>query len=308
MENDELLHKWVNGTLTAEELEVFKQRPEYESLTTLRQQSDDMAPPPFDGDRVLRSILQQKKESIPDKRRRKRILPVWTRYAAAAVILLLAGWFFWPSNGNLTKLQLAKAERIDAYLPDQSAFVLNAESTLEYDEQNWASDRRLWLKGEAFFEVKKGSTFEVITPTGTVKVLGTRFNVRARKPVLEVACQSGKVAIYQPDGSLVGQLEAGDVMRISKDKPVERWASSEGSASGWVNGVSKFRKVPLKVILAELERQFDIQIHSRNIDVEEIVTGNFQHEDLELALKTALGMEMTYTIKNEKQVYLHKKE
>ena len=48
MINDEQLHKWVNGNLTNEELEVFKLRPEYDSLVELYENTEGLSVPNFD--------------------------------------------------------------------------------------------------------------------------------------------------------------------------------------------------------------------------------------------------------------------
>ena len=66
-------------------------------------------------------------------------------------------------------------------LPDGSAVTLNANSKLQYYTH---SARKVWLEGEAFFEVKKipetAEPFQVVTNDLTITVLGTTFNVNSR--------------------------------------------------------------------------------------------------------------------------------
>ena len=47
MKDDEILHKWVNGELSDEELKVFKLRPEYDSLVDLYKNTDNFLAPEF---------------------------------------------------------------------------------------------------------------------------------------------------------------------------------------------------------------------------------------------------------------------
>ena len=69
MKNDELLHKWVNGELTAAEEAKFRQRPEYASLERLRQQMERMQAPDLRGEEMLETILQ-----TPKSEARRRVL------------------------------------------------------------------------------------------------------------------------------------------------------------------------------------------------------------------------------------------
>ena len=171
MKNDDLLHKWVEGTITAEELEIFKLRPEYESLTDLYRHTEDMSAPSVDEKAMLENILKEPKQkeaivreiSQPEKGRRT-FLSSLVKYGAAASLLLLAGWFFFLRDGGgseLVEYNIAKAQRMEGTLPDGSTFVLNAESDLSYDAASWEGDRNIDLAGEAFFKVKKLSLIHI---------------------------------------------------------------------------------------------------------------------------------------------------
>lgn len=108
----------------------------------------------------------------------------FARVAAVIVpLLLLAGgmiYYFSPRNGML-EVSVAYGEQKRLILPDSSEVWLNAGSTILYPE-TFANDKRLvTLDGEAYFSVKKdtASPFIVEASQLSVKVLGTRFNVKA---------------------------------------------------------------------------------------------------------------------------------
>jgi len=308
MKNDELLHKWINGTISNEELAIFKLRPEYESLVDLDKQTSQLSAPDFDETTMLGDILKKEKTVTPQPKEtgRRVFLSTWIKYGVAASVLILASWFFFPrSSSDLVAYNLAKGERKEGTLPDQSTFILNAESRLTYDANNWANERTLKLSGEAFFEVQKGSTFKVITPNGTVQVLGTKFNVNSRKTTLEVICQSGKVAVLSTDGKKIDELNPTDAIRITNNQTSDKWQTQAAEKASWVDGISKFKKVPLANVLGELERQFDIEIQTNGVNVKEIISCNFQHKNLETALKTSLDpLNIKYTI-NGKTITLN---
>ncbi len=299
MKDDKILHKWINGELTAEELAQFKQRPEYDSLARLYQHTEDLEVPAFDESAMLQDILREKKVQSPPPARR-RFLNRWVQYAAAAIALALAVWFIWPNN-SLVEYDLARQERLEETLPDGSTFVLNAESRLSYDAKAWEDNRRLNLQGEAFFRVQKGSTFTVMTPGGEVRVLGTSFNVRARREALDVECQSGKVAVYSKNGTKLSELTPGRAVRVlDGGQIIEEWQVPVKDAADWISGISRFRKVPLHVVLAEIERQYNVNFDARTVNVEQVLSCNIPHSDLELALKSCLSpLSIPYAVEND---------
>ena len=72
----------------------------------------------------------------------------------------------------------------------------------------------------------------------------------------------------------------------------------------WLTNQTHFTKVPFAEVLAELERQYDIQINSNTIDTQRIFTGSFIHTNLEAALKSVtVPLGLSYKVDN-KQVSL----
>jgi ferric-dicitrate binding protein FerR (iron transport regulator) len=105
------------------------------------------------------------------------------RYAAAcAFIVMLAASGFWVlriHDPNMVVYHTAGEEKLRIELPDNSIVYLNSNSTLQV-ARNWeaGTHREVWLKGEAFFNVKHypalGSTkFSVNTAGAKVEVLGS---------------------------------------------------------------------------------------------------------------------------------------
>lgn len=305
MTNDELLHKWINGTLSAEEEAIFRQRPEYEALTEVYRLTEDLVVPDFDEDVMLSNILKTEKE--PQQTKTKIVtFSTYLKYGIAASILLFGTWFFFLQNNKQLIQIVATKEKVEGTLPDQSTFVLNLGSQLTYDEKTWSSNRSLSLEGEAFFKVKKGEQFKVNTENGSVQVLGTQFNVWSREGVLEVTCQSGKVAVLSLDEKVLKELNPTDVVRVLEDQRIETWTVPTSEKANWVNGISKLKNTSLARVSAELERQFDIKIITENVGKTGEISCNFQHQDLELALKTALSsFDVQYRLEG-KQVIIFK--
>ena len=102
--------------------------------------------------------------------------------------------------------------KTEFHLPDSSFVALNMGSELYYTKKGWQTERRVELKGEAFFKVKKGSIFEVETDQGIISVLGTEFNVKSWNNYFEVTCYSGLVRVKTPKKTV--QLSCHSVFRL----------------------------------------------------------------------------------------------
>ncbi|MEM1219707.1 MAG: FecR domain-containing protein [Bacteroidota bacterium] len=306
MNDDRLLHRWIEGNLTPEELKEFRTREEYPDLERIYRNTEHLRGPAFDTESVLQRILSTPKPAGGTVRTLnvRRILS----YAAAACVLLAAAWFLWPASPTVTQIATGAGEQINEILPDGSAVLLNAESSLSYLPDTWSKERRLELSGEAYFEVEEGSTFTVQTALGAVQVLGTEFNVRLRDMYLEVTCQGGKVRVSDLQGTRLRDLSPGQGIRVSQDgKAPEELEVPANRQPDWLRGLYRFREVPLSVPIAELERQFGVELILQGVDTDRIISCNFQTEDLSLALASVFGpLNYQFEIQPNDQVIISK--
>jgi ferric-dicitrate binding protein FerR (iron transport regulator) len=137
------------------------------------------------------------------------IIRLWRNFQKAAAILiipLVLGGFFWQQFHVTDKTAVAYKEvftsngsRLVFNLDDGTKVWLNAGSSLKYPEKFTTLQRNVYLKGEAYFEVKSDKTkpFIVNTQSISVKATGTKFNVRAylNQKESEVSLLSGKVSV-----------------------------------------------------------------------------------------------------------------
>lgn len=117
---------------------------------------------------------------------RRRIWP-WLAAAVVTGALVLAGvWKRMPAGkpqslAALSEVSTRNGSRTSIRLPDGSQVWLNAGSKLIYGKDFGNGSREVTLSGEAFFDVAKnaGAPFIIHTNRMDVKVLGTRFNLKA---------------------------------------------------------------------------------------------------------------------------------
>ena len=60
----------------------------------------------------------------------------------------------------------------------------------------------------------------------------------------------------------------------------------KSSTPSWLNKESTFKSIPLKYVLAEFQRQHDIQVETQNIDLGKLFTGTFSNTNTDLALQS----------------------
>ncbi|WP_139957238.1 FecR family protein [Flavicella sediminum] len=291
---DTFLAKWLSKELTEEDRLAFEKTPAFKEYQKIIKKMDLFEAPSFQQERVYKNILE--KTQAKPKAKVKSLIPNWVSAVAASVAILFGLFFFMNSD---TEYTTGFGEQLAVVLPDGSKVELNAKSILSFDKDEWkAGKRNLFLEGEAYFKVKKGSKFTVNTGSGDVSVLGTQFNVKEAKAYFEVKCFEGKVSVVNTTDSEI--LTPGKGYRKVADKASEKLIF-ETTAPTWIAGESTFTNAPLVIVLEELEKQFQIQFEVDLINTDRVFTGSFSNKNKELALQTVcapLGFKFEVTEKN----------
>jgi transmembrane sensor len=231
-----------------------------------------------------------------------RVRSLWLAAASVAAVALFAWMILLPNNRVIREATEIAFTKV-VTLPDGSTVTLNAQTVLTYNE-SWTDERRVEMSGEAFFEVKKGSTFEVVTPQGTVTVLGTSFNVYNREKDWQVACKTGKVKVVHNGEQAI--ISPGQCVELIEGRL--EIAEFDVDQRTWKEGVFYYENDQLSEIIAEMERQFNIQIEcSKEVLAIKGVTTNFDKNDLQAALqKVATPMGLIFVKETEGKYRLQK--
>lgn len=297
--NDTFLAQWLEGQLSDAELKALVSETDYKSFLKLRKGLEVYEGLEASTDASFIKI----QDKISNKKDKVRHLHTKTWLISIAASVLLFFGLFSILGTDITTIETSYGEQKTFALLDGSEVILNSKSTLTYDDDEWKNNRTLHLNGEAYFKVKKGSTFTVKTENGTVQVLGTQFNVNSVSDLLEVVCFEGKVRVYSKDESFV--LQPANSLRRINGNDIEAWDVLEVRPS-WIDGESNFKSVPLKYVIAALESQYHINIHSDAIDTSMIYTGSFTHKNLNTALKTVFkSLQIQYIEKEKGNIYLN---
>ena len=72
----------------------------------------------------------------------------------------------------------------------------------------------------------------------------------------------------------------------------------------WMTNESSFKSIPLKYVLAEFERQYNMVVKTQNIDVEQLFTGTFSNTDINLALESiSTPSQIRYTLGDDNVLF-----
>ena len=192
---------------------------------------------------------------------------------------------------------------------DSSKARLNSGSSIKF--LNIFSDtlREVYLTGEAFFEVTPDDRpFVVVTENSKTRVMGTQFNVWNRGTQTRVIVKNGKVRFSSlSNRNRSVELSNDQMSWIAKNSsPVAPQFVDSNYLLGWLDGRIVFEKTPLKEIIAELERSFDVTIVLEDVELQDhTITANFSSSSLETMIESiCLTLGIKHKIENNRIILL----
>ena len=273
---EDLLPRYCSGEATVEECrqveEWIRQSDENyriaKQIHTLYLTTDTMQVlSKVDTEKALSSVCQKmSKNSV----RPKVTLVTWLQRVAAILFIPLLTIFVYQ-NLKPRPVEIARMIEVKTnpgmtttvQLPDGSVVHLNSESRLSYPSFFDKDKRKVTLQGEAFFEVAhKEYPFVVHSPLLAIKVLGTKFNVKAysdEKSVVTLA--EGKVEVETNDRKNKLTLKPNEQISYSESSGITLEKSIDtNTVKSWMRGEGAYVQQRLDGIIRDLERKFDVKI------------------------------------------------
>lgn len=308
----EFIGRWAAGALSADEQQAFErwlaenpaEQKQFAELREVWQISAQMDFPPVQyADVVWDAVSKQTIKKAPNITPLRR--PVWPRFVAvAAAVIILLGFYGWWQSARVFEISVPSAAQLIHTLPDGSQVTINAASSIRYHKSSFMENRQIELDGEAFFEVKPGIQFRVLSGFAVTEALGTSFNVKAWGKKVAVTCASGKVQVSS------SQLTASPVILtpgfgtvVAENQPPQPPQSQNAKQlAAWRDGEFHFISTPLAEVFAEIERQFAVQIEVKKSARYLVFTGQFDKNDVRAALDiVCLSSGLSYALTAEKQ-------
>ncbi|MDD4645630.1 MAG: FecR domain-containing protein [Bacteroidales bacterium] len=179
-------------------------------------------------------------------------------------------------------------------LSDGSAVVLNTETRLTVPESFAQTDRKVKLRGEAFFEVTHDAArpFIIDAGAGRIKVLGTSFQVKAYPGSdLEVYVESGRVELSAVDSS--GGISSSVVLKAGERGRIrigsQKISTPEEIGADelyWANKKLIFQETRLSVVFDLLRKHYHADIEVRDSTISNcLLSAVFTNEPIDQILE-----------------------
>jgi len=205
----------------------------------------------------------------------KRIMKVYQKVAAFLLIPLIGvGILYWVSQYSQSAVQFTetispRGQKSQIVLADGTKVWLNSDTKIKYPGSFSKDQRDVYLDGEAFFEVTKNAyqPFVVHTSGVNVKVLGTKFNVKAYpdETQIETSLFEGKVNLIVNNASSRNKVETevkpGQSITYSKtnDQLVESRFPKE-EINGWKKNQLIFKDDTFNNLVRKVERWYNVDV------------------------------------------------
>ena len=193
-------------------------------------------------------------------------------------------------------LNIPFGRQFDLVLSDGTKVKLNSGSSIKYPVRFLkGQDRKVFLKGEAYFDVTtdKAHPFIVNADEMNIRVLGTQFNLSfyPEDEDISTVLVEGAVVLYKEGADIntntSSQLVPGQMAewnKINNTMTVKEVDTNIYTA--WKDGYLLFKASPFYSIRSKLERHFNITIEDRSGRLaNQIYTATFRNETIEEILE-----------------------
>ena len=176
-------------------------------------------------------------------------------------------------------------------LADGTRVMLNAGSSLSYEENRFKEVRDVFLEGEAFFEVAHDPDRPFTVNAGGIKTtaLGTSFNIMAYRDEKQmVSLVTGKVSVALPNSKNEKiMLSPREAISISPDKMLVTTAKfDEEVILAWTRKTIVFDDTNVTEAIRALENWYGVKFHFLNSPKPGMhLSGKFYDETLENVLE-----------------------
>ncbi|SEN69065.1 FecR family protein [bacterium A37T11] len=167
---------------------------------------------------------------------------------------------FQPSQEIFNTLQVERGGLYKLILSDGTRVWVNSLSSLRFPVSFTQKERRVFLEGEAYFEIASaaGRPFKVVTNQREILVLGTKFNTKSTETVTTTTLMEGSVKVTNARNSSV--LIPGQQAAVSGTGINLSFANMD-KVMAWKDGQFYFDHDEIQKIMDELAAWYGVEVH-----------------------------------------------
>lgn len=201
-----------------------------------------------------------------------RLAPVWVKWAASIIVVLtIASLSFYSIFSNNTKLiSLSTGNESNTLiqtLNDGSVVYLANNTTFSYPEVFSKNERKVNLKGEAFFDItpNPAKPFRIETDQVIVEVLGTAFNVKSENGnQFELVVERGKVRVTLKSDPSQTQIVLPGEKIITSNHQLVKNINVNSAYFAWKTQRMQFKDESLSNIVRVINKNYKANIQLQN--------------------------------------------
>ena len=268
---EQVLGSFLSGELSPDELSFFQEElrrdPAKQKLLDEYRHIWEGASPEQSYDMDAEWALMQ--EKLPGFETKSRPTLLFYTYRIAAVLVVgLVLSFSWIYVSRMTGFERVVAENqaMEGILEDGTSVIVNRHSSLKYRKSFDHETRKVYLSGEAWFDVARDTTMPFVVDAGAalVRVLGTSFNVNAYKqnPTVEITVESGLVALSaKEDEKDLIVMKAGSGGSYHKShRELKLIPAADPNSISWKTRELFFQEATLQEVSELLNSVYDVNI------------------------------------------------
>lgn len=291
--HQELLLKYISGKASQKETEEvvawIDMDPEnLKKFMSLRKSYD--------------ALIWQEADKLCDRTEKKRTLQItmqgMIRIAAVFVLAFGLSYFMLPvlqeEEISMQTVSVPAGQRTQVTLADGTTVWVNGKSTLVFPSRFASETRNVKLDGEAYFEVRKDPKKQFIVSTvhqSCIKVLGTKFNVKAHKDAEDVITTlvEGKINFEFNNANhqqqYITMAPGQKLVYNAQNRKTQLYSTSGEKELSWKDGKIIFKQTSLKDALNILAEAYNVTfVIQKNIPDDDSFSGEFVNKSLEQIL------------------------
>lgn len=229
-------------------------------------------------------------------------------WAAAAVIFISISIGIFSMLDQPQRFEMASnyGEIRKNKLPDGTEVILNANSKITL-QKDWkeGQDREVWIKGEAFFHVKKTpkhDKFIVHTDAFDIEVTGTSFNVINENGKSSVILKEGSVNIIR-NGVKELAMKPGDFVEFSNEQ-LQQKKITKDDYMAWTANRIVFENTALTGVADIIRNHYGVNVKLDKAVLQKTITGIMPNDNLDVLLQSLNAMQEFKVVKIEDTIFI----
>ena len=207
---------------------------------------------------------------------------------------------------RFNELEVPRGGEYKVRLADGTLVYLNSATRMKYPVKFDEKERKVYLSGEAYFEVAKDPErpFFVEMEGVEVRVYGTSFNVNTHQEGnIQTVLVKGSIGVKVLSSGMESVIRPGQMAEIKQgNTKVDVKDVNVAVYTDWKDGIFRFENQRLEDILAVLSNWYDMNVFYQTVSVKELHFSGYmeRYKDVSVILEAiTLSTGVTFSIQGK---------